>query len=269
MDASGWRSTIERLGSTAVTSAPTSRCPSLRARRPPVLTSQSSVLIPADASRSASEAATVLFPTPPFPVTSRRRLSSRPDMRGKERRTVRIASAGCQRARRACLTRPPRAAKSPAGQGRHAEEQCDGQEDGRDGRVAVREARPGSPLQRAVRGRDPDPDPADALRQGRPGQEPPLGARGDEPAFDRGRRVAAAEDRGPRHHAEPHRGQAGEGSGAAPLSPGAPPVRRIAFVNEKGGTGKTTLAVHVAAWLARARNLRVLLLDLDTQGHAG
>jgi chromosome partitioning protein len=46
-------------------------------------------------------------------------------------------------------------------------------------------------------------------------------------------------------------------------------VRRIAFVNEKGGTGKTTLAVHVAAWLARARKLRVLLMDLDTQGHAG
>ncbi|HZX43255.1 MAG TPA: ParA family protein, partial [Myxococcaceae bacterium] len=46
-------------------------------------------------------------------------------------------------------------------------------------------------------------------------------------------------------------------------------MRRIAFVNEKGGTGKTTLAVHVAAWIARARNLRVLLVDLDTQGHAG
>ena len=46
-------------------------------------------------------------------------------------------------------------------------------------------------------------------------------------------------------------------------------MRRIAFVNEKGGTGKTTLAVHVAAWLARARKLRVLLMDLDTQGHAG
>jgi chromosome partitioning protein len=46
-------------------------------------------------------------------------------------------------------------------------------------------------------------------------------------------------------------------------------VRRIAFVNEKGGTGKTTLAVHVAAWIARARKLRVLLMDLDTQGHAG
>ncbi|MGZ6096945.1 MAG: ParA family protein [Myxococcaceae bacterium] len=47
------------------------------------------------------------------------------------------------------------------------------------------------------------------------------------------------------------------------------PVRRIAFVNEKGGTGKTTLAVHVAAWIARVRKLRVLLMDLDTQGHAG
>jgi len=46
-------------------------------------------------------------------------------------------------------------------------------------------------------------------------------------------------------------------------------VRRIAFVNEKGGTGKTTLAVHVAAWLATERHLRVLLVDLDTQGHAG
>jgi chromosome partitioning protein len=53
------------------------------------------------------------------------------------------------------------------------------------------------------------------------------------------------------------------------LSPGTSPVRRIAFVNEKGGTGKTTLAVHVAAWIARARKLRVLLVDMDTQGHAG
>ena len=46
-------------------------------------------------------------------------------------------------------------------------------------------------------------------------------------------------------------------------------MRSIAFVNEKGGTGKTTLAVNVAAWIARARKLRVLLVDLDTQGHAG
>ena len=46
-------------------------------------------------------------------------------------------------------------------------------------------------------------------------------------------------------------------------------MRRIAFINEKGGTGKTTLAVNTAAWLAREQRLKVLLVDLDTQGHAG
>ncbi len=45
-------------------------------------------------------------------------------------------------------------------------------------------------------------------------------------------------------------------------------TRKIAFINEKGGTGKTTLAVNVAAFLARKQK-RVLLVDLDTQGHAG
>lgn len=45
-------------------------------------------------------------------------------------------------------------------------------------------------------------------------------------------------------------------------------VRRIAFINEKGGTGKTTLAVNVAAYLAQRKGRRVLLVDLDTQGHA-
>jgi chromosome partitioning protein len=46
-------------------------------------------------------------------------------------------------------------------------------------------------------------------------------------------------------------------------------MRRIAFINEKGGTCKTTLAVNVAAYLASKRGRRVLLVDLDTQGHAG
>jgi chromosome partitioning protein len=46
-------------------------------------------------------------------------------------------------------------------------------------------------------------------------------------------------------------------------------VRRIAFINEKGGTCKTTLCVNMGAWLARARGQRVLVADLDTQGHAG
>ena len=45
-------------------------------------------------------------------------------------------------------------------------------------------------------------------------------------------------------------------------------MRRIAFINEKGGTCKTTLCVNVAAHLA-SRGLRVLVADLDTQGHAG
>jgi chromosome partitioning protein len=46
-------------------------------------------------------------------------------------------------------------------------------------------------------------------------------------------------------------------------------MRRVAFVNEKGGTCKTTLCVNIGAWLARAKGMRVLVADLDTQGHAG
>lgn len=44
--------------------------------------------------------------------------------------------------------------------------------------------------------------------------------------------------------------------------------RRIAIINEKGGTGKTTLAVHLAAHWAQSKRRQVLLVDLDTQGHA-
>jgi chromosome partitioning protein len=46
-------------------------------------------------------------------------------------------------------------------------------------------------------------------------------------------------------------------------------MRRVAFINEKGGSCKTTLCVNVAAWLATGRSMRVLVADLDTQGHAG
>lgn len=40
----------------------------------------------------------------------------------------------------------------------------------------------------------------------------------------------------------------------------------IVISNRKGGTGKTTVSVNIAAELA-ARGRRVLLVDLDTQGH--
>jgi len=46
-------------------------------------------------------------------------------------------------------------------------------------------------------------------------------------------------------------------------------MRRVAFVNEKGGTCKTTLVVNVGAWLAREKGKKVLIVDLDTQGHCG
>jgi chromosome partitioning protein len=42
--------------------------------------------------------------------------------------------------------------------------------------------------------------------------------------------------------------------------------RRIAFVNEKGGSAKTTLVASIGAYLALHRGRRVLAIDMDPQG---
>lgn len=45
-------------------------------------------------------------------------------------------------------------------------------------------------------------------------------------------------------------------------------MKVITLLNEKGGVGKTTLAVHIAEGLAAKYSLRAMLIDADPQGHS-
>ena len=46
-------------------------------------------------------------------------------------------------------------------------------------------------------------------------------------------------------------------------------MKKVALINEKGGSCKTTLVVNLGSYLALYRGMRVLLIDLDPQGQTG
>src|ERR1700752_1316305 len=47
------------------------------------------------------------------------------------------------------------------------------------------------------------------------------------------------------------------------------PAQIFAFVNQKGGTGKTTVAQNLAVCFGLHQDKRVLCIDLDPQGNLG
>src|SRR6266542_2178700 len=224
--------TVKRPGRASRTVPPVRGAPSSGATRSCAFTSHTSTRFPARAASRASAAETVDFPTPPFPVTITRRRSRRV---GLGTRLDKLTRGGGQ-VHHAVDRRRPQESAAPAGApgGRGA-----GREGGREG---ARER------ERRERGADPPVRRGPGARDDRARRH--AGAARREPPLEGRRRLAPQEARGARgDDRRPRRARGSRSERERRPRVGESPMRRIAFINEKGGTCKTTLCVNVAARL--------------------